>query len=62
MADKNVSSHITKALAGHSSLHGTEKYITPNVDAKKEAARKIGLHFATKPAKEKGENDGQKNP
>jgi integrase len=62
MADQNVPPHIIKALAGHSSIRVTEKYITPNEEAKKEAAGKIGLHSASKPKEEKGKNSDEKKP
>jgi integrase len=43
MADAGVPPHIIKELAGHSSLHVTEGYLTPNAEAKKSAAKKMRL-------------------
>lgn len=43
LAEAGVPPHIIKELAGHSSLHVTEGYLTPNAEAKKSAAKKIRL-------------------
>jgi integrase len=43
MAEAGVPPHIIKELAGHSSLHVTEGYLTPNAEAKKSAAKKMRL-------------------
>ncbi len=62
MGEKNVPQHIIQALAGHSSARVTQRYITANEGAKKEAAGKIGLHSVTKPEKGKGKNSDEKKP
>jgi integrase len=62
MGEKHVPLHIIQSLAGHSSARVTQRYITANEDAMKEAAGKIGLHSASKPEKEKGKNSDEKKP
>jgi integrase len=43
LAEQNVPIHIIKALAGHSSVSVTEKYIVPNQDVMKQQVAKIKL-------------------
>lgn len=43
MGEAYVPSYIIKELAGHSSIRVTERYLTPNAESKKNAAKKLHL-------------------
>ncbi|WP_327287905.1 hypothetical protein [Streptomyces sp. NBC_01198] len=49
MADAGVPLHVLRLIAGHGSLHTTQRYLRPHLQAVVRAGDTLSTHFTTKP-------------